>query len=119
MRILLAIVVGTLTGLLPASPAASATFTVDTTSDSVGLTGCTATPNDCSLRGAIARANAVIDADLIAFDIPPGDAGCNAGVCRIQVAADFSVTQATVIDGYTQPGPRRTRSRRRAPTMRN
>ena len=104
MRILLAIVVGTLTGLLPASPVASATFTVDTTSDSVGLTGCTATPNDCSLRGAIARANAVIDADLIAFDIPPADAGCNAGVCRIQVAADFSVTQATVIDGYTQPG---------------
>ena len=55
MRILLAIVVGTLTGLLPASPAASATFTVDTSSDSAGLTGCTATPNDCSLRGAIAH----------------------------------------------------------------
>jgi CSLREA domain-containing protein len=106
MRTFLAIVFGTLTGLLPSTPALSATFTVDTTSDSAALTGCTAAPADCSLRGAIARANAVVDADVIAFDIPMSDAGCSAatGVCRIRVGADFSVNHPTLIDGYTQPG---------------
>jgi CSLREA domain-containing protein len=84
----------------------AATFTVDTTADSAALSGCTAAPADCSLRGAIARANTAIDADVIAFDIPMSDAGCSAasGVCRIRVGADFSVNHSTVIDGYTQPG---------------
>ncbi len=106
MRTFLAIVLGTLTVLLPSTPALSATFTVDSTSDSAALTACTAAADDCSLRGAIARANAVIDADLIAFDIPMSDAGCSAatGVCRIRVAADFAVNHPTEIDGYTQPG---------------
>jgi hypothetical protein len=95
-----------LLAILLAGTAQAATFTVDTTSDSGALSACTAAPGDCSLRGAITRANAVIDADVITFDIPTSDAGCTAatGVCRIQVGADFSVTQSTVIDGYTQPG---------------
>lgn len=86
--------------------AQAATFVVDSSSDSGALTACTAAPADCSLRGAITRANAAIDADEIVFDIPLSDPGCSAstGVCRIAVAADFSVTQPLTIDGYTQPG---------------
>ncbi len=86
--------------------ARAATFVVESTSDSAGLTACTAAPADCSLRGAITRANAAVDADEIVFDIPLSDPGCSAstGVCRIAVAADFSVTQPLTIDGYTQPG---------------
>lgn len=86
--------------------AQAATFVVDSSSDSGALTACTAAPADCSLRGAITRANAAIDADEIVFDIPLSDPGCSAstGVCRIAVAADFSVNQPLLIDGYTQPG---------------
>lgn len=106
MRIFLSIVFAALSGLLPAQLAHAATFTVDTTSDSAALSGCAAAAADCSLRGAIARANADAVEDTIAFAIPTSDAGCSAtsGICRIAVAADFSLSQAVVIDGYTQPG---------------
>lgn len=41
-----------------AAPRANVTITVDTTADSNALTTCSAaTPNDCSLRGAITKAN--------------------------------------------------------------
>ena len=83
------------------------TLVVDTTSDA-NLTACdTAQPGDCSLRGAINRANAAADANTIAFAIPMSDAGCNAGtgVCRIVRGSHLpSLTGPTRIDGYTQPG---------------
>lgn len=87
--------------------AVAATYVVDTTSDSGALSACTATAGDCSLRGAINRANLDAAEDTIAFAIPMSDPGCTAatGVCRIAVEADFpAVSQALVIDGYTQPG---------------
>lgn len=48
---------------------AQQTFTVDTTSDDVSLNACTASAGDCSLRGALNRANAsVATLDQINFD---------------------------------------------------
>ena len=88
-------------------PATAATFVVDTTSDSGALSACTATPGDCSLRGAINRANLDAAEDTIAFAIPMSDPGCTAatGVCRIAVESDLpGVGQALIIDGHTQPG---------------
>lgn len=87
--------------------AVAATYVVDTTSDSGALSACTATAGDCSLRGAINRANLDAAEDTIAFAIPMSDPGCTTatGVCRIAVEADFpAVSQPLVIDGYTQPG---------------
>jgi CSLREA domain-containing protein len=46
----------------------SLNLTVDTTSDNGSLTACTATANDCSLRGAISRANDSAGDDTIVFD---------------------------------------------------
>ena len=51
----------------------AATYTVDTTRDptglaAVGFDACTAAPGDCSLRGAIGKANAVFFDDTINFD---------------------------------------------------
>jgi uncharacterized repeat protein (TIGR01451 family) len=47
--------------------AGAATYTVDTSSDNGGLSACTAAANDCSLRGAVSRANASPDPDVITF----------------------------------------------------
>ncbi|MDQ4042206.1 MAG: Ig-like domain-containing protein [Actinomycetota bacterium] len=52
---------------LAARPAYAATFTVDRTDDSATASACTTTPNDCSLRGAIAAANAASGPDTIDF----------------------------------------------------
>lgn len=92
--------------LLGGSTATSAaTYTVDTTSDSASLTGCTAALADCSLRGAIARANLDIAADVIQFAIPASDPGCDAdGICRIEAVTPFSISRALSIDGFTQAG---------------
>ncbi len=70
-----------LTVLFGVSAARAATYTVDTTADNELLTACTAVTVDCSLRGAINRANATIAADTIDFAIAVGDAGCPNGVC--------------------------------------
>src|SRR5262245_35830263 len=55
--------------LLLAPSAAAATFVVDRTDDSaaVAAQACTAAANDCSLRGAIIKANATPGADVITF----------------------------------------------------
>ena len=84
----------------------AATLAVDTTSDDVSLTACTAAPADCSLRGAIAAANVLAGADAIEFNIPTSDPGCSAvtGICRIEVASSLSISEGLTIDGYTQPG---------------
>ena len=88
------------------SNAYAVTFTVDTTSD-VAITACSAAASDCSLRGAMIRADADAVLDTIAFNIPPGEAGCDAssGVCRISsLSAGEILFSPLVIDGYTQPG---------------
>jgi hypothetical protein len=57
-----------LAGLLTllAVPAAADTYTVDRTDDTAAATGCSdATPNDCSLRGAIVKSNGHGGADTI------------------------------------------------------
>src|SRR5262245_60429597 len=52
--------------LVPSTVVHAATFTVDTTTDDPALTSCDdATPNDCSLRGAITAANALAEAGTV------------------------------------------------------
>jgi hypothetical protein len=89
-----------------ATPAQSATLTVDTTSDAM-LSACTAAAGDCSLRGAITLANADGAEDTIAFALPTSDPGYVAasGHWRIATASALPAVDADlVIDGYTQPG---------------
>lgn len=96
--------IGMSVGLAIATAASASTFVVDTTAVS-NLTACAAAAGDCTLPGAISRANASGGADLIHFDIPPSDAGCSAGICRITLASALpQVNGPLTIDGYTQPG---------------
>ncbi len=77
--------------------AEAATYVVDTTSDG-NLSGCTAGAADCSLRGAINRANSAPDPDTITFSVGAGP----------QTIALLSALPAllhpTAIDATTQPG---------------
>ena len=59
-----------------------------------------------SLRQAILDANAIPGKDVIAFNIPASDQGCNVGgVCTIQPQLPLpSITDPVFIDGYSQPG---------------
>src|SRR3972149_3257532 len=50
---------------MPVRTARAATFDVDRTDDNAAATACTGAANDCSLRGAIAAANALAGADDI------------------------------------------------------
>jgi hypothetical protein len=99
-------------GLLGISGFASAaTITVNSSADP-GAGGI------CTLRDAITAANSnaatnrcgageASPADAIAFDIPAGDANCDATthVCTIALSSQLpDITEAVVIDGYTQPG---------------
>ena len=80
---------GTLGLVLLTANLSAATFTVTTTDDS----------GAGSLRQAILDANGTPGADTIAFDIP------GAGVHTITPATPLPpVSEAAVIDGYTQPG---------------
>jgi CSLREA domain-containing protein len=89
--------------LLDAQPAyaVATTFTVSTAEDSDDAS-CSPPPNgDCTLREAINAANNNDGRDIIAFNIP-GD-----GVHTITPATPLPpMTDAAVIDGYTQPGTR-------------
>src|SRR3954454_21086005 len=58
------VLITTLLVLTAAAPAGADTFAVDNTGDA-DLTTCAAAANDCTLRGAIERANATEDADTI------------------------------------------------------
>lgn len=86
--------------------AQAAVFTVDTTSDSRVLSGCTGAANDCSLGGAIQAANAAAGADRIEFAIP------GLGPHRIAPMGDPVLDQTPplvingelTIDGFTQVG---------------
>jgi CSLREA domain-containing protein len=76
--------------------AAADTFVVDNTVDP-GDTFCTAP--GCTLREAIAAANANPGADIINFNIP------GAGVHTITPGGDLpALVEAVTVDGYTQPG---------------
>lgn len=77
--------------------ATAATFLVTNTADS----------GAGSLRQAIINANAASGADAVNFNIPASDPNCDATthVCTIQLASALpTITEALVVDGYTQPG---------------
>lgn len=97
-----------LLALVCAGNAFAATFVVDTGIDTA-LTACLPdTADDCSLRGALERANQTSAEDRIEFAIPVGDASYQAatGHWRIAVGATSLplIENPVVIDGYTQPG---------------
>ncbi|MFK7918022.1 MAG: LamG-like jellyroll fold domain-containing protein [Ilumatobacter sp.] len=76
-------------------------------SDGVCDTGANNTDGDpeCTLRAAIAQANASTDRADIHFDIPTSDSGHTAGVWRIEPATLLpSITTTISIDASTQPG---------------
>ena len=85
----------------------AATWIVDNGSDAT-LTACEpAIAADCSLRGAMTRANALNDSDVIEFAIPAEDASHvpETGHWRIVAASDLPlITAPLVIDGFTQTG---------------
>jgi CSLREA domain-containing protein len=85
--------------LVGANPAhADRTFTVDNTGDP-GDGTCNQNGLGCTLREAINAANATPGEDLIRFNIQ------NAGVQTIKPTSELPVvTEAVIIDGYTQPG---------------
>lgn len=82
------------------------TFTVDSVADTVdaniGDGICKTSGNVCTLRAAIAEANAHPGADTVNFNIP------GSGVQTIQLQSLLpslnDLTGPTTIDGYTQPG---------------
>jgi CSLREA domain-containing protein len=62
---------------------------------------------DCSLREAITVTNLNPSLDVINFNIPATDPGCDAdsGVCTIAPASALpTVTDPLIINGFTQPG---------------
>ncbi|MBN1425463.1 T9SS type A sorting domain-containing protein, partial [Candidatus Fermentibacteria bacterium] len=83
------------------APSAAATYTVIITGDS----------GAGSLRQAITDANGSAGADTIVFNIPTSDAGYVAGppdYWSITILSTLpTITQAVVIDGYSQPGAQR------------
>jgi hypothetical protein len=59
--------------IFSASAARAVNYTVDNTTDDPTKTGCTAAADDCSLRGAIIKANGTMAGDMINFSgIPNG-----------------------------------------------
>lgn len=101
MNVRFALCVSALWLMAATLPAAAATFTVDRTDDvsDVSARACTAAPNDCTLRGAIAKANAAPGSTVMLPDgmyqlaLPGG----------LTISADVMVTGAgatsTSIDG--------------------
>jgi len=92
--------------LLIGTPAAAASFVVDTGADSAS-SACTEAADDCSLRGAMTRSNLTPAADTIEFAIPNTDSSFVAATAhwRIAVATALPpIEQEVLIDGYTQPG---------------
>jgi hypothetical protein len=66
------IIISVIVAMMFAVQTNAATYTVDNNSDDATLTACTASPNDCSLRGAITNANYSpsdsLETDLIEFN---------------------------------------------------
>lgn len=95
--------------LLSSATLHAATYTVDTTTDEAGagFQVCSAAPNDCSLRGAVIKANASAGTDEIllpasatpyAVTIPKGGEGDNAGAL-VETTGDIDITEALKITG--------------------
>lgn len=97
----------TLSATLASCPADALTLTVDTSTDDT-LSDCTPAPADCSLRGAITKANLTVARDQIAFDLPSSDAGYQPSTDHWRILVGNSalplIAEAIDIDGYTQPG---------------
>ena len=85
-------------------------FVVDRVDDDASATACTASPNDCSLRGAILTANGNGVADTISFDgngiYDLSIAGANDDACAtgdLDISGDLTISgngsANTVIDG--------------------
>jgi hypothetical protein len=98
-------------GLVCVAPlAAAATYVVDTTLDNVTAlyTQCTAAPGNCSLRGAVQRANTNPGADVIEFSVPVvDDPNCNSvsGICKFNLTqVPLLITDEVTMNGYTQSG---------------
>jgi len=97
-----------LLALCSVGSASAATFIVDTGIDTA-LTSCLpATPDDCSLRGALQRANETAAADRIEFAIPTSDPSYQSATAHWRIAVGTGalplIENPVVIDGYTQPG---------------
>ncbi|WP_313914830.1 hypothetical protein [Tahibacter sp.] len=97
-----------LLALVSAGNALAATFVVDTGIDTALAACLPDIADDCSLRGALERANQTSVEDRIEFAIPTSDPSYQAptGHWRIAVGATAlpSIENPVVIDGYTQPG---------------
>ncbi len=85
--------------LLLVSAADAATYTVDRLDDA-NVTTCSAAANDCTLRGAINKANAAGGANTIAFSV-----GGGSGLPQtINILSSLpTITTSLTIDGTTQP----------------
>jgi len=83
-------------------PAGAPVYEVDTTTDNGALTACViGVPNDCSLRGAITRANTEAGAGEIRFNIP----GSATQTITLSSAACPTInSDPLIINGYSQPG---------------
>lgn len=97
--------------LLGCTPTHAATFLVDTTDDSgaVSMQVCDADPSNanCSLRGALAKADTLSGAHTITFGLPTSDAGYIAATSHWRFTPATELRYATrdlTIDGYTQAG---------------
>jgi CSLREA domain-containing protein len=77
--------------------ASASTFIVTSTADIGG--NCTGTPTNCTLRQAIASANATVVADVINFNIP----GSGPHVITPATALP-AITRGLTLNGYSQPG---------------
>ena len=82
--------------------ASAATYTVDTTADNAALSACTTTTaGDCSLRGAVGRANATTtEADTIDFALPAGSntitlTGGHLAINNAATAGALTITNST------------------------
>jgi hypothetical protein len=102
-----AVIAATMAVLVMPVPGVGAVgYTVDTTSDA-NLVACTASPGDCSLRGAINNANASGAADVITFDAAVFPAGApatitvNPGLPAVSGASDTidGTGSGVIIDG--------------------
>jgi len=104
MRKALAIVCFTL-----AVNAHAATFVVDSTSPTSLALCVDGVPADCSLVGALTKANQTTAADWIHFQIPQSDAGYQPLTQHWRIAVSSALALPAIdapvtIDGYTQPG---------------
>jgi uncharacterized repeat protein (TIGR01451 family) len=88
--------IGAIVGLVLVGPgnAEAATFDVDSTPDVTHVGGCTAAPDDCSIRDAVTAANASADASNT-INVPAGTYPIAAG----QLAVLPTTADATIIAG--------------------